>query len=57
MSIIDPSLSLAFELGSLSVKESELKNAQEELEEAKQSLLNKDKLLAKSSTKNENIRR
>ena len=57
LTIVHPSLSLAYELGSLSVKELELKNAQEELEEAKQSLLNKDKLLAESSTENENLRR
>lgn len=38
MTIVDPSLSLAFELGSLSVKDLELKNAQEELEEVKKTL-------------------
>ena len=35
MTIVDPSLSLASELGSLSIKELELKNAQEELREGK----------------------
>ena len=44
MTIVDPSLSLASELGSLSIKEMELKNAQEELEEVKKSLLDKAKL-------------
>ena len=57
MTIVDPSLSLASELGSLSVKELELKNAQEELEEVKKSLLDKTKLLTESSTENENLRR
>ena len=56
MTVVDPSLSLASELGSLSVKEMELKNSQEELEEAKKSLLDKTKLLTKSSTENENLR-
>ena len=55
MTIVDPSLSLASELGSLSIKEMELKNAQEELEEVKKILLDKTKLLTESSTKNENI--
>ena len=57
MSITNPSLSLVSDLGRLSIKELELKNSQEEIEEAKQSLLNKDKLLVESSTENENIRR
>ena len=57
MSIVDPSISLASELGSLSVKELKLKKVQDELEEAKQSLLDKDKLLAESYTEKENIQR
>ena len=57
MTIVDPNLSLASELGSLSVKELELKNAQEELEEIKKNLLDKIKLLTESSIENENLRR
>jgi hypothetical protein len=38
MTTVDPSLSLASELGSLSVKEIEIKNAQEELVEVKKTL-------------------
>lgn len=57
MTIVDPSLSLASELGSLYVREMELKNAQEELEEVKKNILDKTKLLTKSSTENENLRR
>jgi len=45
MTIFYPHLSLASELGSLSVKEMELKNAQEELEEVKKSIFDKTKLL------------
>ena len=48
MSIIDPSLTLASELGNFSVKETELKKVQEEQEEAKQAITDKDKLLAES---------
>ena len=57
MSTVDPSISLASKLGSLYVKELELKKVQDELEEAKQSLLDKDKLLVESSTKKENLQR
>lgn len=57
MTIVDPSLSLASELGSLSVKDPELKNAQEELAKVKTTLLGKTKLLAETSTENENLRR
>ena len=57
MTTIDPSLYLALELGSLLVKELELKNAQEELAEVKKSLAHKIKILIKTSTKNENLRR
>lgn len=56
MTIVYPILSLALELGSLTVKELELKNAQEELEEVKKNILDKNKLLTKSSTENENLR-
>lgn len=41
MSIADPRISLASELGSLSIKELELKQVQDELEEAKKMLLDK----------------
>ena len=57
MTIDDPSLSLASELGSLYVKELELKNAQEDLAEVKKTLLHQIKLLTKTSTENENLRR
>ena len=49
MSITDPSLTLASELENLSVKELELKKVKEELEEGKQDILDKQKLLAESS--------
>lgn len=45
MTIVDPSLSLAYELGILSVKELELKNAQEELDKVKKTLENKINLV------------
>ena len=57
MTIVDQSLSLASELGNLSVKELELKNAQEELIEVKRTLVDKIKILVETSTKNENLRR
>ena len=57
MTIVDRSLSLASELGSLSVKELELKNAQEDLVEVKKTLADKIKLLTETSTENENLRR
>lgn len=57
ITIVDPSLSLASELESLFVKELELKNAQEELQEVKKILLDKTKLLTESSTENENLQR
>ena len=55
MTIVDSSLSLASELWSLSLKELELKNAQEELEEMKKTLADKIKILTKESTENENL--
>lgn len=57
MTIVDPSLSLASELGSLYVKDLELKNAQEEIAAVKKTLADKIKLLTESSTENENLRR
>ena len=57
MSIVDPSISLASELGSLSVKELKLKKVKEELKEAQQILLDKDKLLVESSAEKENLQR
>ena len=47
--IVDPSFSLASELGSLSIKEMELKNTQEELAEVKKTLADKIKILTKTS--------
>ena len=41
MSIADPSVTLASKLGNLSIKELELQKVQEELEEAKQDILEK----------------
>lgn len=57
ISIIDPSLTLASKLGNLSVKELELRKEKEELEKAKEGILDKDKLLAESSTNKENMKR
>ena len=57
MTIVDPSLSLASELGILFVKQLELKNAQEQLKEVKKNLFDTTKLLTKSSIENENLRR
>ena len=57
MTIVDPSLSLASELGSLSVRELESKNAQEDLAEVKKTLIDKIKLLTETSTENDNLRR
>lgn len=56
MTTIDPSLSLASEVGSLSVKELKLKNAKEELLEVKKTLADKIKILTETSTENENLR-
>ena len=57
MSIVDPIITLASELGNLSVKELELKKVQEDLKEAKHNILDKDKLLAQSFAKKENLQR
>ena len=57
MTITDLILTLASELGNLSVKELELNRVQEGLEEAKKDILYKDKLLAKSSAHKENLKR
>ena len=55
MTIVYLGLSLASELGSLFVKELELKNTQEELAEVKKTLLDKTKLLTETSIENENL--
>ena len=57
MTIVHPSLSLASKLESLSVKELELKNAKEELEKVKKTLVDKIKILTETSTENENLGR
>ena len=57
LSITDPSLTLASELGNLSVRELELRKVSEELEKAKEDILDKDKLLVESSTDKENLKR
>ena len=57
MPINDPSLTLASELGNLSVKELELRKVRVELQKAKQDILDKDKLLTKSSAYKENLKR
>ena len=57
MTIVDASISLALESGSLSFKELELKNTQEELVETKKILADKVKVLRKTSTENENLRK
>ena len=56
MTTVDSSISLASELGSLSLKELELKNTQEELAEAKKTLADKVKVLTKTLAENENLR-
>ena len=57
MKTIDSSISLASELGSLLVKEIELKNTHDELEETKKILADKVRVLTKTTTKNENPRK
>ena len=57
MSIADPSITLASKVGNLLVKELELKKVQEELEEAKQDILDKCKLLVESFAEKDNLRR
>ena len=57
LSLSDPNFTLAAELGNLSVKDLELKKIQEELHKEKQDILDRDKLLAKSSTDKENLKR
>ena len=57
MTTIDSSISLALELGSLSVKELELKNTQDELVETKKTLEDKVRVLTETTTKNENLRK
>ena len=56
LSITDPSLTLASELGNLSVKELELRKVQEQLQKAKWDTLDKDKLLVESSANKENLK-
>ena len=48
MTTVDQSLSLPSELGSLSIKELELKNAQDEMEEVKKTLADKIKILTET---------
>ena len=57
MTTIDSSISFASELGSLSVKELELKNTQEELAEEKKTLVDKVNVLTKTWVENENLRK
>ena len=57
MTTVDSSISLASELGSLSVKELELKNTKDELAETKKTLADKVRVLTKTTTKNENLRK
>jgi len=46
--LADPSFSIAFELGKLTVTNLELRNLQEELEKIKQNLIEKDSVLKES---------
>ena len=57
MSIIDPSLTLASELGNLSVQELGLRKVHEEIQKAKHDILDKDKLLVESFADKENLKR
>ena len=57
MTIVDSSISLASELGSLSVKDLELKNTQDELAETKKTLANKVRVLTETTTENKNLRK
>lgn len=57
MTIVDSSIYLASKLGSLSVKEIELKNTQDELEETKKTLVDKVRVLTETTTENENLRK
>jgi hypothetical protein len=49
LSIADPSLTLATELGNLSVKELKVRKIQQELQKAKLDILDKEKLLTECS--------
>ena len=57
LSFSDPIFTLVTELGNLSVKDLELRKIQEELQKAKQDILDKDKLLTESSIDKENLKR
>ena len=57
MTTVDSSITLALELGSLSVKELELKNTQDELAETKGILADKVKIVTETTTKNKNLRK
>ena len=48
MSLTDPSFSIASELGELSITDLELRDLQDELDKAKQDILEKDNLLKES---------
>ena len=55
MTIVDSSISLASELGSLSVKELELKNTQDELVETKKILIDKVRIVTETAAENEKL--
>ena len=57
LSIFDPSLTLVIELWNFSVKEIELRKIQEELQKAKQEILDKDKLITEILVDKENLER
>ena len=57
MAIVDSSITLASELGSLLVKEIELKSAQDELAETKKILAAKVRVLRKTIIENGNLRK
>ena len=55
--IVDSNISLASELGSLLVKESELKNTQDELAETNKIMVDEVRVLTETSAENENLRK
>ena len=57
MTIVDSNISLASELGSLSVKELELKSNQDELVETKKFLADNVRVVTKTAAENENLRK
>ena len=57
MTTVDSSITLASELGSLSIKGLELKSTQDELAETKKILEDKVRIVTRTATENENLRK